>query len=283
MSRLRLMSQNQWNYTDNSPEWEVQGMDCSAKLRMKGHVRVLSELLPDVVGGQEVNAEMQRYLKIYCMDAGLPYALIWGNYTPLIYRVDKLELVDTEYLLYPEYVEGYEGCFNDVLSKSLNLGVFRSKENGKIFIFAATHLWWQDGSDPQAVFYRAGSDQVRTMQVKMAVDMLDRYSRKYDCPVVFGGDFNTGYNSEAVQYALTEGGFSHAHDVAVEYAHQDNGYNDCGPKGPGQWQNRPFEAAIDHILVRDLPQGAVRRFDRYTPDYYLALSDHAPVFVDVEV
>ena len=71
MSRLRLMSQNQWNYTDNSPEWEERDMDCSAKLRMKGHVRVLGELLPDVVGGQEVNAEMQRYLKIYCMDAGV--------------------------------------------------------------------------------------------------------------------------------------------------------------------------------------------------------------------
>lgn len=282
MSKLRLMSQNQWNYTNNSPKWEEKNMDCSAKVRMRGHVRVFGELMPDIIGGQEVNMEMQRYLKFYCMDAGLPYTLIWGNYTPIIYRADKLELLDAEYLLYPENVDGYEGSFNDALSKSCNLGVFRSKEDGKTFIFATTHLWWQDGSNPEATFYRAGSDQVRTMQVKLAIDMMDRYQEKYDCPVVFVGDFNTGYRTEAIQYVLTKGSFFHAHDVAVEYAHEDNGYNGCDPQGPGEWENFPFEAAIDHILVRNMSEGGVRRFERYTPDYYLTLSDHAPVFVDVE-
>lgn len=283
MSKLRIMSQNQWNYTNNNTKWEDIGMDCSAKVRMKGHVRVLRELLPDIVGGQEVNVEMQKFLKFYCMDAELPYAQIWGNYTPIIYRADKLELLDTEYLLYPEYVEGYEGCFNDALSKSCNLGVFRNKERGKTFIFATTHLWWQNGTNPKVQFYRPGSDQVRTMQIKLAIDMIDKYQKKYDnCPVIFVGDFNTGYNSETIQYALTKRSFRHAHDVAVDYACEHNGYNCCNPQEPGHWQNLPFENAIDHILVRDVPEGSVRRFERYTPDYYLALSDHAPVYIDIE-
>lgn len=287
MSKLRIMSQNQWNYTNNNSIWEEKGMDCSAKVRMKGHVRVLGELLPDIVGGQEVNMEMQKYLKFYCMEEELPYAQIWGNYTPIIYRADKLELLDTEYLLYPEYVEEYEGCFNDALSKSCNLGVFRNKESGRVFIFATTHLWWQnekdEDSNPSAVFQRKGSNRVRTMQLKLAVDLTRKYQEKYDnCPVILVGDLNTGYHSEAVQYALTDGGFLHAHDVAVEYACEHNGYNCCNPKAPGVWQNLPFENAIDHILVKDMPESSVRCFERYTPDYYLALSDHAPVYIDIE-
>ena len=94
MSKLRLMSQNQWNVTENLPFWKERGEDCSAEVRMKGHVRILKELLPDIVGGQEVNAEMQKYLKFYCMDEHLPYTQIWGGFTPLIYRADKLELLD---------------------------------------------------------------------------------------------------------------------------------------------------------------------------------------------
>ena len=29
--------------------------------------------------------------------------------------------------------------------------------------------------------------------------------------------------------------------------------------------------------------GAVRRFERFSPDYYLPLSDHSPVFADLEL
>jgi hypothetical protein len=251
---------------------------------MKGHVRVFRELLPDICGGQEVNKEMQMLFKFYCMEEGLPYTQIWGNYTPLIYRADKLELLDTDYSLYPVLVEGYEGKFNDALSKSLNLGVFRSKESGGVFLFATTHLWWMQSRDPSAPNYRAGSDHVRALQIKEAVGRIEVYREKYgNCPAIFVGDMNTGYRSEAITYALTEGGYRHAHDVAVDYRDEGKGYHWCNPKGYGPWQDGPFESAIDHILVKGLPEGAVKRFDRYTPEYYLPLSDHAPVYIDVEI
>ena len=113
MSKLRLMFQNQWNFVENYYMWEEAGQSCSAEVRMRGHVRIMKELLPDVLGGQEVNSEMQRYLKFYCIDEGLPYTQIWGNYTPIIYRADKLNLLDSEYLVYPQRVEGYEGIYFD--------------------------------------------------------------------------------------------------------------------------------------------------------------------------
>lgn len=278
MSTIRLMTQNQWNVVDNLDYWKEKGLDCSAQVRMKGHVQIFKELMPDIIGGQEVNIHMQYFLKYYCMEEGLPYTIIWGNMTPIIYRADKFELLDTEYILYPEKMEGFEGTFCDARSKSCSVGVFRSKEDGKVFVFATTHLWWQsDKTLP-------GSSEVRKLQLKMASDLVAKYQAKYGgCPAVLVGDLNDHYNSPAIQYALNEGGFSHAHDAAVEYRHEGVGYNACGINklAPGIWQDKPFEDAIDHILVRDIPEGAVRRFDRYCPDYYLVLSDHAPTYIDL--
>ena len=253
MSKLRLMSHNQWDCTKNRAEWEALGLDCSAEARMRGNVRVLQELLPDIVGGQEVNKTMQIYLKLYCLEAGLPYTIIWGNQTPLIYRADKFELLDT-----------------------LNIGVFRDKADGKVFIFATTHLWWKkENAQP-------GSDEARRRQLKEAIEKIDAYQKKYgDCPVILVGDLNANYTSPAIKYALGEGGYTHAHDVATDFRHEGRGYNACGPKAPGCWQDAPFETAIDHILVKDIPEGSVKRFDRYCPDYYLTVSDHAPTYIDI--
>lgn len=278
MSMIRLMSQNQWNCTLNKEDWEAAGLDCSAEVRMQGHVRIFEELMPDIVGGQEVNKDMQIFFKLYCLEKNLPYTIIWGNMTPLIYRADKFELLDTEYILYPKTVEDFEGKFNDHDSKSVNIGVFRDKADGHVFIFATTHLWWM-GEGRQA-----GSDEVRRRQIAQANDAIEKLRAKYDnCPAILVGDMNAQYGSPAIQYALNEGGFVHAHNIATDFRHEGRGYNGCGPKAPGVWQDKPFETAIDHILVKGVAEGAVKRFDRYCPDYYLLLSDHAPVYVDIEL
>ena len=284
MGKIRLISQNQWSYINNNETWEKLGLDCSAKVRMKGHVQILGELLPDVLGAQEVNVDMQRLLKFYSMEAKLNYTLVWGGGTPVIYRPDRLVLVDSEYLCYPEKVEGYEGCFNNSLSKSCNLCVFRDKSDGKVFIFANTHLWWKNGTNPELSWYQRGSDEVRTMQIQLADQMIGKYQAKYgNCPVIFVGDMNASYRAPAIRWALEEGGYSHAHDVATDYVDETSGYNGCGPGAPGKWRTGGFETAIDHILVRDLPEGAVKRFDRYSPDFYLYLSDHSPIIADIEL
>ena len=278
MSKLRLMTQNQWNCTQNKEAWEALGLNCSAEVRLKGHVHIFKDLMPDIVGGQEVNIDMQMFLKFYCLEENLPYTIVWGNMTPLIYRADKFELLDTEYILYPETVEGFEGKFNDAKSKSLNLGVFRDKADGKVFIFATTHLWWMGDHKLE------GSSEVRRRQVKQAIELLDKYQKKYEgCPIILVGDMNARYDSPAIQYALNEGGYTHAYHLATDYRFEERGYNACGPKAPGTWQHTPFETAIDHILVKDVPNGAISRFDRYCPDYYLTLSDHAPAYIDIEL
>ena len=284
MSTIRLMSQNQWNYTNNSPDWEEKGLDCSAEVRMHGHVQVFKDVMPDIMGGQEVNKEMQLFFKLYCIEEKLPYTIIWGNMTPIIYRADKFELLDTEYLLYPKYMEGSEKGFNDSNSKSMNMGVFREKATGKVFIFATTHLWWRS-NNPNWWSYQEGSEAARVYQMQLATALLKKYQDKYDgCPIIFGGDMNTTYNTAPIQYALNEAGYQHAFDVATDFRSDVKGECACGPKGPAtQWIPGTMTGSIDHILVKDVREGSVKRFDRYCPDYYFSISDHAPVFIDIEI
>ncbi len=278
MAKMRLMSQNLWAYQNNNEHWEALGLDCSAEVRMKANVQVFQDLLPDVIGGQEICRDMQRYLMLACHEAGLAYTFIWGNDTPILYRADKFELLDADFLLYPEHIEGIEGTVNNNKTKSLCVAVFRDKADGKIFVFATTHLWFKPESK------QPGSIAARLWQMQKAVALIDKYQKKYNgCPAILVGDMNSRYASPAIQYALNEGGYSHAHDVATDFRHEGRGYNGCRPKGPGTWQDAPFETAIDHILVKDIPDGAISRFDRYCPDYYLTISDHAPAYIDIEI
>ena len=280
MSTIRLMTHNQWKNDPNRPDWEKIGADCSAKVRTRGFARVYAETMPDIVGCQEVSAHMADCLMRYTAEAGLTYALLWGRDTPILYRQDRFELVDSEFALYPDALPGREGVFNNEMTKSYAIAVFRHKESARLFLFATTHLWWKSG-DPSSSYYQAYSDEAREYQMALLIDRIDALQEKYKCPAVIVGDLNTWYNSKAVQYALGKG-FSHGHDVATEYADEAIGYHACFAWGyRDHYEDKPFVEAIDHILLRGFEAGAVTRFERFSPDYYLPLSDHSPAFIDL--
>lgn len=283
---LRLMTHNVWNCDKNNPSWEARGEDCSAAARVGGLLRVYRETCPDVIGGQEVSALMADLLKEAFQAEPINYTLIWGRFTPILYRADKLELIDSEFGTYPERIQGLEGSFNDVKSKSWNIGVFRRKSNGKVFVFATTHLWWkaspQTESDFEKIGCQIGSDEAREQQISSLMEKLNGYRAKYACPAVLVGDMNAGYYSKAME-SVRANGFRHAHDVATEYAEEAVGYHYCFPSGYEiEYYDWSFEKAIDHIYVIGEKEGAVKRFERYSPDYYFPISDHSPAFADIE-
>ena len=149
--KIRLMTHNVWNCDINFPWWEERGFDCSAKARIDGLIRVYKDTLPDIIGYQEVSCLMADLLKEKTKAAGLDYTLIWGRFTPILFRTDKFELIDSVFETYPEFIEGFEGSFNDVQSKAFNACVFREKESGKVLIFATTHLWWKTSDKEKAL------------------------------------------------------------------------------------------------------------------------------------
>ncbi len=287
MDRIRLMTHNVWWADENMPAWAEKGEDCSAAVRVKGLLRVYRETEPDVIGGQEVSALMADLLKEGLSADGKNYTLIWGRCTPILYRSDKLELVESEFGTYPEKIPGYDGIFNDARSKSWNLGVFRIKENGEKFIFVTTHLWWKKSPTDAEHFdneqYLLGSDEAREYQIASVLEKIEKYREKYGCPAVLVGDMNTEYNSAAMQYVRSRG-FSHAHDIATEYAEETVGYHYCFGDGyKTEYYDRPFESAIDHIYVIGQKNGAVKRFERHSPAYYFPISDHSPAYMDIEI
>ncbi len=285
--RIRLMTHNVWWADDNTPAWEARGEDCSAAVRVKGLLRVYRETQPDVIGGQEVSPLMADLLKEGLSAEGMNYTLIWGRCTPILYRSETLDLVDSEFGTYPEKIPGFDGIFNDARSKSWNLAVFREKESGKRFIFATTHLWWKKSPTDARSFcddqYLLGSDEAREYQIKLLLETIEKYREKYGCPAVLVGDMNTEYNSAAMQYVRSRG-FSHAHDIATEYAEEAVGYHYCFGDGyKTEYYDRPFESAIDHIYVIGQKNGAVKRFERHSPAYYFPISDHSPAYIDIEI
>lgn len=284
---VRLMTHNVWNCDRNMPAWEEKGEDCSAGARVGGLLRVYRETLPDVIGGQEVSTLMADLLKEGVQKEQVNYTLIWGRFTPILYRADKLELIDSEFGTYPISIDGFEGNFNDARSKSWNLGVFRVKETGKMFIFVTTHLWWKKTPTDESCVgkhgYQHGSDEAREQQIALVIEKIEKYRSQYGCPAVLVGDMNTDYNSKAMRYVRGHG-FSHAHDIATEYAEEAVGYHYCFPdRYETYYYDRPFETAIDHIYVSGQKEGAVKRFERYSPDYYFNISDHSPAYIDIEL
>ena len=284
---LRIASHNVWNNVPNTPQWAAKGEDCSAEARAPGHVRVYKDTMPDIIGWQESRDIMLDCVLSGCAEAGMNYTAVWGRFTPVLYRADKLELIESKFVTYPENLDGFEGIFNDMNSKSFNIAVFRIKENGHVFVFTTTHLWWKSGSEEAKKnnpnFYQAGSDEARELQVGMLIDCVNTYRDKYNCPSVIVGDFNTRYNSKAVSYALANG-YSHAHDIATEYSDEESGYHYCFPDGyKCEYDKGGFKNAIDHILVSGVDEGAVKRFERYSPEYYFPISDHSEAFADIEL
>jgi hypothetical protein len=93
---------------------------------------------------------------------------------------------------------------------------------------------------------------------------------------------NAEYTKPVIQNALNRG-YAHAHNIATEYADQDWGYHYCFGDGYKPYAGAPFEKAIDHIVVTDDMVGLVKRFERYSPDYYFPISDHSPAFIDLEL
>ena len=278
MDNLRIMSHNVWKCDVNLPAWIEKGEDCSAITRAKGMVRVYSETKPDVIGFQEMSTLMANEIIGGLEKINEHYGLIGGCDTPIMYKKDKFELIYSDVLVYPTTIPNREGEFNNGGTKSWCVAVLKDLTDGKKIIFMSTHLWWMS-SNPDNKNYRAGSDEARTYQLNLAMDHLEKLYTEHQCPVVLVGDLNSNYNSQTVQNALGRG-YEHAHNIATVYADDDWGYHYCFGDGYKPYVKAPFEKAIDHILVKFAPQNFVERFERYTPDYYLPLSDHSPVFID---
>ena len=282
MADLRIMSNNIWACDVNNEAWAKLGMDCSSKSRSKGFIRLYCEVKPDIIGLQECTSKCADYIMQGLKEKNENYALLWGRDTPIVYRTDKFELINSDYFVYSEKIPDLEGSFNNVQTKSYCIAVLKIKENGKKIIFATTHLWWKS-SDINSDYYQPFSDEARTYQLNLLMDKVDTLIDKYNCAAIIVGDLNTQYNTETVQSALKRG-YLHAYNIATDYRDETDGQHYCFADGYDMNENpKKFNESIDHILIKNSPKNLVKRFERYDPEYYMPLSDHFPVWIDVKI
>ena len=284
---VRLMTHNVWECDDNSPKWKEAGNDCSAETRTQGFLRLYDETCPDVVGFQEMTSRMISYMSQELINRNKKYTFIWGGYAPIMYNSEKFELIDSEWELYPEQIEGLGGPFNNDKRKSWIVAVFRIKENGKIFAYATTHLWWKRNPAKEEEIgqwnVQPNSNEARAWQMELLMSKLEKYSKKYDCPMILTGDMNTPFNSKPIKTAIANG-FLPARDLATDFADNTMGYHYCYPdRYETFYYDAPFEAAIDHVMVKNVKEKSIKNFVRYSPDYYFPLSDHSPAYIDIEL
>ena len=279
---LRIMSNNIWWCDSNNQKWTEMGYDCSAKNRASGFMRVYSELLPDIIGLQECSAAMCHELMTALSEKKLPYTLIWGRDTPIIFRCDKFELLYSDALIYPEEIPQYEGCFNNAKTKSYCIAVFRTKEKGKNLIFATTHLWYKS-SNPSSAYYQPFSDEARMYQVSMLIDKIEELKGIYNAPSIFVGDLNSNISSLACTHAI-KCGYTHARDLSIAPADKTSGMHSCDGNGFDRViKDGGFESSIDHIFIKGKDRISVKCYNRFCEDYYMPLSDHLPLWIDIDL
>lgn len=280
MSNLRIMSNNIWWSDANSEIWAKNGDDCSAPTRAKGFFRVYKELAPDVLGLQECSGFMRKILRRLLEDENLPYEFLYGRDTPILINREKFFIEETASFVYSEEIPDFEGSFNNCRTKSYCIAVLTEKSSGKKLIFATTHLWWME-DDPNHKNYRAHSSEARAYQLNLLLDKCEEFIAKYNCPCIVVGDLNADINSIALTSAFNRG-WLHTHDLA-EVKDETMGMHYCYADGfTTTPYDKDFTASIDHILIKNKGDMKINSFNRYSPDYYMPLSDHFPVYIDVE-
>lgn len=194
------------------------------------------------------------------------------NYTPVFYKKDKYDLIDSGYFL-------YDGL-NDANSKSVTWAVLTEKETGKSFVVASTHLWWMSDSE---------KDNLQRLQnVAQLKSFCDEMVSKTGLPIIVGGDFNNGKGSlqgdEPYRTMLKEG-FSDTRLIADETSDEPT----CGNSYPTVLTDKSVAARnhseyiIDYIFTYNAENFKTKKFDVLTSEEARKSSDHSPILAVIEI
>ncbi len=283
---MLFMSNNQWKCDVNNDTWRAMGMDCSAEARSAGFIRAYLDVLPDVIGVQEASEKMtalilKELFRVKLADGTKAnYVLVSGGDTPILYRKDKLRLLESGHLCYPESVPGYEGSFNNQETKSYTYGVFEDRTTHQVFAYCSTHLWYMSSDPSKGRNYREGSNFARAYQFGIVSEKMDEVMKRYACPGFIVGDLNAAMHSMCLDRAYAEG-WTDVHDLAVGECDQTRGHHPCGGGGFSRGEAGTFDQAIDHILIKNGENVRIERFCRLTDEWYDCISDHYPLYTEV--
>lgn len=273
-SDLRLMSQNVWGYECNSPVWKAMNKNSALINRIDEFAGVFMAYSPDAICLQEVRACYYVDNIVNMMNAkGKNYAVVNcgdnTNHTPIIYNKDTLTLNQSGF---------YRFVSGNALSKSYSWAYFTQKETGEDFVLLSTHLWHA------SMKTNSNSERYRIAQMTDINTLVEQCIETFDAPCFVMGDLNCTTTSNEFKF-LTDAGFSLCYDLATEYAENSRGRFVCnenvysGKAMKGSYKKN----AIDHALIKNQQDTKIIAYDYVTPDFYGTLSDHAALYIDVNL
>lgn len=232
--------------------------------------------MPDALGMQEVNAKMRNsdlfklLAKEYTEVPAKATNQSGVNYVPIVYRAERLELIDYGWHLYNDKAGDQ--------SKSVTWAIFKDKKTGKQFGMANTHFYWTSDALGQSA---------RLIDAAEILQVVSDVQAKYPVTFVIGGDLNCRVSSEP-QLNLMKGGWKNAHNTASVYKTNTKGHHAYATLDPvtnlyvnGPLPSGGYDTAIDHIYISGT-DFEVRVFNTLLHRYSLDSSDHCPIYVDLK-
>ncbi len=232
--------------------------------RKENVIRMLDFYDLDIIGMQEVLVTQLNYLKDNLPDynvigVGRGDGKEKGEFTPVFYRKDRFKEVKSGTFWLSETPEKVSKGWDAALERIATWAVLEDKTTGKEFLFMNTHF---DHRGKQARV-----ESAKLLKSKIA-ELADGKQ------VILTGDFNSVPESEAIQ-TLKSGLIDSREIASINY----------GPSWTSTgFTDRPFEQRriIDYIFLKNV--NAVNRFAVITEKLNdLFLSDHCPVFVQIEL
>ena len=265
-SNLRIMANNVWSCDNNQKAWSDIGENCSAETRAKGLAACYLAFRPDVINFPEMTPKMLSLLLSNLSSAGQKYVATESiNQLNIIYNTATLTLVEHGYHLF--------AYGNNSNSKGYAWALFEHKATGERFVSMSTHFWWKsESAEP-------GSNAHRENQAIEISEKCIELASRYNCPVFMGGDFNSRTSTKAMNN-ITARGIKNCFDTAAQ---SDNlgSHHSCGPDGFSRGGKGTNLNAIDHIFCYNLGDAKLNAFRRTQPYFFIKLSDHYPLYVDV--
>lgn len=262
---LRVMSFNIWG---NCPK----GTTISNRDDLEA--ALVLRYLPDSAGLQECSPRMRgetvNIFKLLSSEyeevPAIPTNEKKNNYTPILYRKNRLSLID--------YGWHYFTGLNDAGSKTVTWACFEIKDTGKRFLHFNTHFYW------------TGDDPGRAARVSNAGELLSlmfEVSAKYPLPAIFTGDFNCRSDEPPIdvlrKFGLIESRYDakesspwRSHHAYPKYDFERNEFIS------GTCPTREAERSIDHILSKGDIKAEV--FVTVVDSEALDSSDHCPIYCD---
>ena len=89
-------------------------------------------------------------------------------------------------------------------------------------------------------------------------------------------------HSEALKQAYADG-WTDVHDLCIGERDETNGYHSCNSEGYSRPVIKTFSEVIDHIRLKSPVPVKVLCFSRIMPEWFDPISDHYPLYTDIEL